>query len=165
MFLTICFFAVLTISYSQTEVKEEPQPVNKKAPEITFVKNLHDFGEIPNAGDGTYDFEFKNTGKEPLTITNVRTSCGCTTPSWPKEPIAKGKTGVIKVKYDTKRVGNFTKTITVTSNAKNPSEVLTIKGKVLPQENTSQTPDKEVIKAQPIEEKKIEEKPASQAKF
>lgn len=171
--LTICFLMATSISLAQTEKKEEAQPVNKKAPEITFVKNLHDFGEIPNKGDGTYEFEFKNTGKEPLTITNVRTSCGCTTPFWPKEPINKGKTGVIKVKYDTKRVGNFTKTITVTSNAKNSTEVLTIKGKVLPAENNGQEQNnavekkeapQKVNKVEKLEKEEIKEKDKSESK-
>ena len=104
--------------------------VNPNAAEINFEKEVHDFGTFKKGGDGTYDFKFKNTGKEPLVISNARGSCGCTVPSWPKEPIKPGEMGVIKVTYDTKRVGAFTKTVTITSNAKTQDKVITIKGKI-----------------------------------
>ena len=83
---------------------------------------------MKQGADGGCEFKFKNTGKEPLIISNARGSCGCTVPTWPKEPIMKGQTGIIKVHYDTKRVGAFTKTVTITSNSKTPSKVITIKG-------------------------------------
>jgi hypothetical protein len=109
-----------------TEVKQD----NPNAPEITFENEMHDYGTIKQGADGTCEFKFKNTGKDPLVISNARGSCGCTVPTWPKEPIMKGQTGVIKVHYDTKRVGAFTKTVTLTSNAKSDTKVLTIKGLV-----------------------------------
>lgn len=102
--------------------------------EITFDKEVHDFGKLPYAGNGTYEFRFKNTGKEPLIISNAQGSCGCTVPTYPKNvPIMPGNVEFIKVTYDTKRPGSFTKTVTVTSNAKTPSKVITIKGTVEPQ--------------------------------
>jgi len=104
---------------------------NKKAPEITFKNTEYDFGTIPYGAEATYDFVFKNTGKSPLILTNVRSSCGCTIPSWTKLPIPKKKTDKISVKYNTHRMGNFHKTITVISNAKNSPIVLTITGKVV----------------------------------
>lgn len=85
-------------------------------------------------------FEFKNIGKTPLIITNVQTSCGCTAAEKPTEPIAKGKSSKIVVNYDTKRVGQFTKTITVTTNASTEPIILTITGKVLPQETAPEAP-------------------------
>ena len=97
---------------------------------MTFEKELHDFGTIEQEGNGTYEFKFKNTGKEPLVISNAKGSCGCTVPSWPKEPINPGASGIIKVTYDTKRVGPFTKTVTISSNAKTSEKVITIKGTV-----------------------------------
>ena len=101
--------------------------------EITFDKETHDFGNVEYAGNGTYEFKFKNTGKEPLIITDAKGSCGCTVPTYPKNtPIKPGETQVIKVTYDTKRAGSFNKTVTVTSNAKTPAKTLTIKGKVDP---------------------------------
>ncbi len=101
--------------------------------EMTFDKELHDFGTIEYAGNGTYEFKFKNTGKEPLIISDAKGSCGCTVPTYPKNvPIKPGEIQVIKVTYDTKRAGNFTKTVTIHSNAKTPEKVLTIKGSVQP---------------------------------
>ena len=99
--------------------------------EIKFDKELHDFGTIPFGGNGTYEFKFKNTGKEPLIISNAQGSCGCTVPTYPQNvPIKPGEVQIIKVTYDTKRPGNFTKTVTIHSNAKTPEKVITIKGVV-----------------------------------
>ncbi len=101
-------------------------------PEISFDKVVHDYGTIELNGDGNCQFEFTNTGKEPLVLTNVRSSCGCTVPSWPKEPILPGKTGVINVKYNTSRAGMINKSVVVSSNAKTSTVTLQIKGKVEP---------------------------------
>jgi hypothetical protein len=76
---------------------------------------------------------FKNTGKAELILTNCRSSCGCTVPSWPKDPIPPGKKASIKVKYNTQRIGQINKTITVESNAVNDRVVLKITGNVNPQ--------------------------------
>lgn len=101
------------------------------AQEIKFKKDTHDYGTVKYDGNGESAFEFKNTGKAPLIISNAHGSCGCTVPEWPKEPIKPGKSAVIKVKYDTKRPGPINKTITVTSNAKTePTKVLKIIGTV-----------------------------------
>ncbi len=127
-----------------------PQVANPNAPEIAFENDLHDFGTIKHGGNGVYEFKFKNMGKEPLIISNAAGSCGCTVPTWPKEPIKKGETGIIKVSYDTKRVGSFTKTVTLTSNAKTASKVLTIKGIVEPAEK-EQTPFKKTNDGMPLE--------------
>jgi len=110
-----------------------PSQTNTSLAEMTFETDVHDFGTIENGGNGTYEFKFKNTGKEPLIISNARGSCGCTVPTYPKDkPIKPGESEVIKVTYDTKRAGNFTKTVTITSNAKTGEKVLTIKGIVQP---------------------------------
>ncbi|OIO99624.1 MAG: hypothetical protein AUJ98_10570 [Bacteroidetes bacterium CG2_30_33_31] len=101
-----------------------------KAAHIDFKTTVHDFGVIQMEADGSFTFTFKNTGKEPLVIQGVSTSCGCTVAKKPEAPILPGKSDVINVKYDTRRLGVFHKTITVTSNADNPSVVLTISGEV-----------------------------------
>ena len=99
--------------------------------EIKFVSEEIDYGTIKQGADGVRVFEFKNTGKAPLVISGASSSCGCTVPSWPKEPIAPGASGKIEVKYDTTRVGQIAKTILVNSNAKDtPTVALRIKGKV-----------------------------------
>lgn len=97
---------------------------------ITFVKTTHDYGTITQGSDGSCGFKFTNKSKVPLVLSNVHASCGCTVPEWPKEPIPAGKTGVIKVKYNTNSIGSFTKNITVNSNAINSTVILTIKGNV-----------------------------------
>lgn len=98
---------------------------------IAFTKEVHDYGTIENGANGQCTFEFKNTGNAPLIIANAVGSCGCTVPTWPKEPIAPGAKASITVKYDTKRTGSINKSITITSNATNePTKVLNIKGEV-----------------------------------
>lgn len=100
---------------------------------IEFEKETHDYGNVEYDGNGQCTFVFKNTGNAPLIISNAKGSCGCTVPSWPKEPIAPGKTGTITVKYDTKRPGAINKSVTITSNATNaPTKVIRIKGNVEP---------------------------------
>lgn len=123
------------------------------AAEIAFEKETHDFGTLPYEGDGNYEFKFTNTGKQPLIITNARGSCGCTVPTYSKEPIKPGETGTIKVSYDTKRVGGFTKTVTIESNATTPTRILTIKGNVESKEASEQnTPVKKIeMGATPVE--------------
>ena len=110
---------------------------DKKAtmgPEIEFEKVVHDYGDVPYNGNGECEVRFTNTGTEPLLVQKPKSSCGCTIPSWPNEPILPGESDVIKVTYRTNRAGNINKTVTVTSNAvKNSTVVLRIKGRVLDQ--------------------------------
>jgi len=103
----------------------------KGAPEITFEKMIYDYGTIEKNSDGTCEFIFKNTGKSPLILTNCKSTCGCTVPKCPQQPVMKGEKKKIVIKYNTKRIGSFTKTIIVYSNAKNSPSKLTIKGKVV----------------------------------
>jgi hypothetical protein len=99
---------------------------------MAFVSETIDYGTIAHNADGQREFVFTNNGTKPLIITNTQGSCGCTVPTSPKEPIAPGAKGVIGVKYATDRVGAFTKTVTVTSNADGQAtKILTIKGVVL----------------------------------
>ena len=108
------------------------QDTKKTGPEITFKTTSYDYGDIAIKSDGTYSFEFTNTGNEPLILSKPRSSCGCTVPAWPKEPILPGESNKIKVTYNTSKAGAFNKTVTVYSNAKNKSAiVLRIKGKVV----------------------------------
>lgn len=99
---------------------------------MVFVTETIDYGTVAYNSDGRREFIFTNNGNKPLIITNAQGSCGCTVPTYPKEPIAPGAKGVIGVKYDTSRAGQaFTKTVTLTTNAVVPSKTLTIKGNVL----------------------------------
>lgn len=138
--LSIVLFAFVTL---QAQTAAQPAvAVNPNAPVITFSKIVHDYGTIFKGGDGNCEFEFKNTGVEPLILSNCQSSCGCTVPDWPKEPILKGKSAVIKVKYATERLGAINKTITVTSNASNSPIVLKIIGTVIEKTEGAAVPEK-----------------------
>lgn len=100
-------------------------------PVIKFDKMVHDYGTIYQGGDGNCTFTFTNTGKQPLVLSSVRSSCGCTVPNWPQEPILPGKSNTIKVTYDSNRLGQINKQVTVQSNASEPTMVLNIKGTVI----------------------------------
>ena len=130
--LILSFLAFGALAVNAQEAKVE----NPNAPEMKFETEVIDYGEIEQGSDPIRLFKFKNTGKEPLIISNARGSCGCTVPTWPKEPIKPGAQSEIKVRYDTKRLGPINKTITITSNAKTPSKVLRIKGKVMAPKTT-----------------------------
>ena len=126
---------------STTKAKKTKAPAKTVAPALpkvegagmVFESETIDYGTIAHNADGNRQFTFTNNGNKPLIITNTSGSCGCTVPTTPKEPILPGAKGMIGVKYATDRVGPFTKTVTVTSNAEGmPSKVLTIKGTVLP---------------------------------
>lgn len=106
----------------------------EKNPMINFEKETIDYGDISKGSEGTRSFIFENTGTAPLLIKGVRSSCGCTIPKKPEDPIAPGEKGEIIVKYDTNRVGVFRKTITVNTNVPtNAMIALKIKGNVLSQ--------------------------------
>lgn len=134
----MCVFA-LGVSAQEKKVEkaktstQKPQKGQKspkaQKPTVEFKTLVIERNDIAYGADETFTFEFKNNGKTPVIVSNVQTSCGCTTAEKPTEPVQAKKTGKISVKYDTKRVGPFTKTITVTTNVGEPI-VLTIKGKV-----------------------------------
>ncbi|MDR1761480.1 MAG: DUF1573 domain-containing protein [Bacteroidales bacterium] len=141
----VALLLIATLVSAQTEEKVENQKKSKKAEKtavekgdekspIEFETLVIDFGEIKKTDKPVETvFRFKNTGKDPIILSNVRASCGCTAPEWTKDPVLPKKTGEIKVQYkNTHIVGSFSKTISVTSN-KNPDSpiVLTIKGKVI----------------------------------
>ncbi len=133
----ILFIGIFGVSMNAQEkvttVKKAVETVKKadpNAPVFEFERKIVDYGAIEKGSEGIYDFKFKNVGKSPLIISNVKGSCGCTVPSAPKEPIMPGASGVIQVKYDTNRVGPISKTITITSNASEPKKVIRVKGLV-----------------------------------
>ena len=124
-FALMALFAVG--AFAQTEKTEKVS-----GPAISFDKMVHDYGEVKKGGDGTCVFTFTNTGTEPLILSGVRSSCGCTVPKWTGEPVMPGKTGEIEVKYNTNGVGPINKSVTVNSNAvAAPTAVLRITGKVV----------------------------------
>lgn len=130
----------------------QAQAVNG-GPVIELDKDVHDYGTIEQHGNGVCEFTLTNTGDEPLIISKAKGSCGCTVPSYDKEPIMPGETSQIKVKYDTKRVGPINKSVTITSNATNaPTKVLRIKGTVQASESGATSPVMEKSSAAPVAE-------------
>lgn len=113
-----------------------PTPAASEVPtgpttNIEFAETRHDYGMIEQGDKVSHVFTFTNTGNEPLVLSNVKPSCGCTTPSWTKEPIAPGTTGEIHVEFDSKgKSGKQTKTVTVTANTDPAKTVLTISGEI-----------------------------------
>ena len=103
----------------------------QSGPNMQFNGTTVDYGTIDKGSDPIRKFTFTNTGNEPLIIKNAKGSCGCTVPTYPKEPIMPGESNVIEVRYDTNRVGAFNKTITLTTNeTASETRTLTIKGDV-----------------------------------
>jgi hypothetical protein len=140
LFLLLILSVLTTAIFAQVESKPVKKAKGKKVvvieedtspkvPEIKFNTLVHDYGNIYKKDNGVCNFDFKNTGKADLLLTNVSSSCGCTVPEWPKEPIPAGKSATIKVSYDTNRVGAINKSIYVDSNA-GERITLTIKGNV-----------------------------------
>jgi len=130
LMFTIGLFLGISVAVSAQDVKAVTTSTN--GPEISFTDLIHDYGNVKLNGDGTCEFEFTNTGNEPLILSRPRSSCGCTVPTWPNQPILPGEKEKIKVTYNTTRAGAFNKTVTVTSNAKvNNSVILRIKGTVI----------------------------------
>ena len=103
----------------------------QKTAKMEFKTETIDYGDIKKGSDGVRTFEVKNVGDAPLIIEDVKSSCGCTVPTKPEEPILPGETGKIEVKYDTNRPGPIRKTVTVYSNSDEPVKALKIKGTVI----------------------------------
>lgn len=116
-------------SYYSTKINFSGKLISYNRPSIHFDSLvLHKY--VDKHGDGNFEFWFENDGDEPLIITTCKTSCGCLVASWPKVPIQPGEREIIKVKYDTKRVGPINKSITVQTNASSNPIVLRVKGNV-----------------------------------
>ena len=109
-------------------------------PEFKFVSEKYDFGKIPQGKPVTTNFEFTNIGEEPLILTQVQPTCGCTIADYTKTPVLKGQKGTIKITYNAAVVSVFNKTIVVTSNAKTPTKYLVITGEVVAPPATTPAP-------------------------
>ncbi len=100
-------------------------------PVISFEKLSHDFGAVKQGTPVSFDFVFTNTGKQPLLLSEPRSSCGCTVPTYPKEPIMPGQKKSVKITFDAEKVGEFSKQVNILSNAENSPVVLVVKGRVI----------------------------------
>ena len=137
LLLAATFFCGYMVSAQETPA------ANPNAPTMAFEFETYDFGDIKEGDDASVDFVFTNSGAEKLIITDVKASCGCTTPFWSKEPVMPGEKGQITAKYNTQgRPGTFNKAITITSNANEETKRIFIKGNVI----GSATPAEEISK-------------------
>ena len=129
IFLSMAFimsFAMGLIAQDNTMT-----PANPNAPILKLDKTEYDYGTIYQNSDGNMYFAYTNEGQEPLIFSRVKSSCGCTVPKWSRTPLMPGQTDTLKVRYDTKRLGSFHKSITISSNASTPKVILKLKGKVI----------------------------------
>lgn len=122
--LFVALFVFVAVGYAQKGV-------------MKFAKETHDFGKVEQGKPVTYVFEFKNTGSEPVVINDAVASCGCTKPSFSREPVMPGKTGNVSATFNAASAGQFTKTVTVTSNAEAGQAVLYLKGEVVAQKEAA----------------------------
>ena len=129
--------SILFLSMSLFACTNKTETESRKAgQEIFFEAANYNFGDIEEGMDTIFTIEFKNIGEKPILVNRVRSSCGCTVPTWSKEPVEPGKKGIIQVKYNTQLPGSFSKRVTVYSTAANSPVTLYVKGKVLPKETT-----------------------------
>lgn len=128
----ILYISLVVASMGLTSVSFGQAAEFVQGAKLSLDKEVHDYGKIKKGADGSCYFTITNTGSEPLTITNAQGSCGCTVPSWPKEPIIPGESAKMKVTYATNRVGPINKSVTITSNSVDGKvKTVKIKGEVL----------------------------------
>lgn len=128
MKLLLKIFRIAIILFGITQCTSTYQDKNAQ---IKFEIKEYDFGEVEQNSEARCSFIFTNSGKTPLIVQNVKTSCGCTVPQWPTKPLNPHKREEIEIHYDTSYPGIFNKTITVFYNGQNSPETLTIKGHVI----------------------------------
>jgi len=130
----VLIVSLITLSLSAQNVDTKAMAMNEfsNAGVFEFENETIDYGIIEQNSDGKRSFKFKNTGNSPIIISKVKGSCGCTVATKPSQPIMPGESAEIGVAYATNRVGKFSKSITITSNASESRKVIKIKGNVLP---------------------------------
>jgi len=129
--------ALIFISF-QLYAQEAETQEEITGPQITFEVSTHDFGNIEQGEKVNYVFKFENTGIEPLVLSNVLTTCGCTATSWPREPIVPGEGGEIAVSFNSAgKMGKQNKVVTIVSNAVNGQERVKIISNIIPKKDTS----------------------------
>jgi hypothetical protein len=133
--MTVLFSALLFVSlaWAQNTPATPASDVEKSGPIMTLDSDVVDYGDIAHGSDPLRKISFKNTGTEPLIISNAKGSCGCTVPTWPREPILPGEVGEIEVRYDTKRPGPINKTIKITTNEVVNTHTVRVTGNIAPE--------------------------------
>ena len=143
----LAFLLIGSALFAQTtKPAEQAAQASTKGPKMVFETNTVDFGEILKGSDRVRKAVFTNKGTEPLIVKTARGSCGCTVPTWPKEPIMPGEKGTIEINYDTQRVGPINKTVRIQTNEGEEEITLYIKGNISDtKEETLPTSDGSVL--------------------
>jgi hypothetical protein len=123
------FFVLIFLSISSTFLIAQA-PAEVQGPVMTFESMIVDYGDIEQNSEPLRVLKFTNTGTEPLVVSNARGSCGCTVPTWPKQPIMPGESSQLEIRYDTKRLGGINKTVTLTTNEGTESHVIKVIGTI-----------------------------------
>lgn len=153
--IILAVFSLLTVGmYGQanekaTDETEKPVPTSVQGPIMTLESLTVDYGDIKQGSEPLRTVAFTNTGTEPLVISNAKGSCGCTVPTWPREPIGPGESAVIEIRYDTKRLGGINKTVKLTTNDETGTYVLRVKGNITAKTEEKGLPEKEGIFGKP----------------
>ncbi|HNV99538.1 MAG TPA: DUF1573 domain-containing protein [Chitinophagales bacterium] len=138
-------FAQTTTTPSSSTPATSTPAVNPNAGEFSWVEETHDFGTIPQGIPVKNKFEFTNVGKEPIIISTVVKTCGCTALDWTKEPVMPGQKGYVLAEFNAAKEGPFTKAITVQSDSKTPTMKLIFKGTVQKSEQAGSVPEQQNI--------------------
>lgn len=123
------FFVLIFLSISSTFLFAQ-EPAEVQGPVMTFESMIVDYGDIEQDSEPLRILKFTNTGTEPLVVSNARGSCGCTVPTWPKQPVMPGESSQLEIRYDTKRLGGINKTVTITTNEGGEAHVIKVVGKI-----------------------------------
>jgi len=140
IFAAFSMVAVAQSAEPTTPVKTEETESKTGGPVMSLESNTVDFGTIKQHGEPLRTVSFTNTGTEPLVIKNARGSCGCTVPTWTKEPILPGESSEIEIRYATNRLGKINKTVKITTNEGGDAHVIKVVGNVLKPEEDESVP-------------------------
>jgi len=125
------YLIIILLYYVSPVFPQAQKGAGSGDPFISFVETEYNFGTVKSGVEAIHYFVFSNTGSDPLVISNVRASCGCVVPGWPKIPVENGKTDSLRVEYDTRIKGAFDKTVSVYTNDARGMTELRIKGNVV----------------------------------
>jgi len=152
----LAVFSVLAVGMNAQQAADKtandtikPEATSVEGPIMTLESLTVNYGDIAQGSDPLRTVSFTNTGTEPLVISNAKGSCGCTVPTWPREPVAPGESAVIEIRYDTKRLGGINKTVKLTTNDATGTYVLRVKGNITAKKEEQSLPDKEGIFGKP----------------
>ena len=143
--LSFIFAAFSMVATAQTDTPTQKEKTEQAAPAeggpvMSLESNTVDYGTMKQHGEPLRTVSFTNTGTEPLVIKNARGSCGCTVPTWPKEPIMPGATADIEIRYATNRLGKINKTVKITTNEGGDAHVIKVVGNILKPEEDEAVP-------------------------